>query len=201
MEKGNIMKKSVLFGVVAVAVIVLIICIVVFSSNGEITLEGSEGLEYSLNANGKGYSVVGIGSCKDALIVIPEKYNGKPVVEIGERAFEDCDIIEKVILSDSIIAIGERAFQNCRSLESINLGKSVTNIGWFAFGWCTSLQSISFSNSVINIEQNAFCSCESLKTINYEGTITQWDSINKGNGWNNYTYTITVNCNDGKVYE
>ncbi len=48
----------------------------------------SEGLEYELNEDGDGYIVVGKGECKDEHINIPNKYEDKPVVGIGEGAFK-----------------------------------------------------------------------------------------------------------------
>ena len=51
------------------------------------TERASEGLEYSLNSDGNGYTVTGIGTCTDTEIVIPSKHNSKPVTSIGESAF------------------------------------------------------------------------------------------------------------------
>lgn len=50
----------------------------------------SIGLEYKLNEDNNSYSVVGIGSCIDADIVIKDIYNELPVTSIGSSTFEDC---------------------------------------------------------------------------------------------------------------
>ena len=47
----------------------------------------SEGLEYSLNSDGNGYTVTGIGTCTDKELIIPSEYNAKPVTSIGGGAF------------------------------------------------------------------------------------------------------------------
>jgi hypothetical protein len=63
---------------------------------------GSKGLAYALNADGKTYCVIGIGSCKDVEIIIPGKYNRKPVTKIGKDAFRDNTQIKSVIIPDCV---------------------------------------------------------------------------------------------------
>ena len=75
------------------------------------TQQASEGLEYKLSGDGTYYFVKGIGSCTDTDIVIPDTYEGKPVKEIGERAFEGS------------------------SITSVMVGSNVTRIGYSAFAW------------------------------------------------------------------
>ena len=48
----------------------------------------SEGLEYTLSNDGTYYSVTGIGTCTDTVIVIPNIYENLPVERIGESAFQ-----------------------------------------------------------------------------------------------------------------
>ncbi len=151
-------KKTVLIGVLVI-VIILIIIIFAFlpKENPSNDTYYSKGLKYSLNSDGNGYSVIGIGSCSDALIVIPEKYNGKPVTAIGEDAFSYCKLIEKVQLPDSIKSIGNNAFKSCESLNTINIPNSVTRIGSWAFSNCA-IETINISNSVTRIGSYAFYS-------------------------------------------
>lgn len=53
-------------------------------------IEASQGLGFTLNDDGKSYSVTGIGFCTDTEIVIPPEYEGKPVTSIGDEAFAAC---------------------------------------------------------------------------------------------------------------
>lgn len=76
----------------------------------------SEGLKYSLNDDGSAYIVVGIGTCMDWDIVIPEEYKGKPVVAIGDGAFAGVSI-ETVTFSNSITKIGSKVFVGCHDLD------------------------------------------------------------------------------------
>ena len=76
----------------------------------------SKGLQYALNEDEASYSVTGIGECTDTDIVIPSKYEGKPVTGIGAQAFyENIDLIS-VKIPDSVASIGKNAFSNCFSL-------------------------------------------------------------------------------------
>ena len=126
---------------------------------------GSEGLEYTLSADGTYYIVSGIGNCKDTDVIIPAAYNGLPVKEIGVRAFYNCTSLKSIIIPDSVISIGACVFENCTSLTSAIIGKSVRSISSFAFTNCTSLTSIIIPDSVTIIEQFAFENCHSLTSV------------------------------------
>lgn len=97
----------------------------------------SKGLEYSLNADGKSYTVTGIGTCKDTNLIIPSLYNGKPV----------------------------------------------TSIGMGAFGSNVSLTAVTISKSITSISDNAFMNCLNLTKITFDGTIEQWNRIEKRAEW------------------
>ena len=132
---------------------------------GYMPAKASEGLEYTLSTDGTYYIVSGIGTCTDTDIVIPATYNGLPVKEIGERAFDDCTSLKSIIIPDSVISIGACVFENCTSLTSAIIGKSVRSISSFAFTNCTSLTSITIPDSVTYIEQFAFENCHSLTSV------------------------------------
>lgn len=53
-------------------------------------------LKFNLNADLASWSVTDIGSYKDADIVIPAEYNGKPVTSIGDGAFYGCHLFSPV---------------------------------------------------------------------------------------------------------
>jgi hypothetical protein len=257
-------------------------------------IKTSEGLEYSLNDDGQSYSVVGIGTCTDTDIVIPNTYEGLPVTSIGESAFENCDSLTSVTMGDNVISIGESAISFCYNLVSVTIGNSVTSIGDYAFqhtaltniiipdsvtsighgafAWCEylteitipdsvmsigghafrdcwnltsinlgqgvkhigdyafsgeaedgdpittltipdsvvsigkgafeicdELTTITIGNGVTSIGSRAFSDCKSLTDIIFNGTITQWNNIEKGNEWNRRVPATYVQCTDGQV--
>ena len=104
------------------------------------------------------------GSALD--VVIPEKIESEPVVEIGKSVFEDCSGITSVTIPNTVIAIGDKAFDNCTDLTNIIIPNSVTEIGSYAFENCSSLTSITIPDSVTKTGYNIFYGCKNLIDIN-----------------------------------
>ena len=102
----------------------------------------SEGLEYTLNSDGKSYSVSGIGTCTDKDIIIPDTYENLPVTQIADYAFILCTELTSITIPNSVISIGSLAMGRCTGLTRIIIPDSVTNIGDFVFSKCPELTSI-----------------------------------------------------------
>ncbi|MBQ8292514.1 MAG: leucine-rich repeat protein [Bacilli bacterium] len=138
----------------------------------------SEGLEYRYDKETNTYSVKGIGTCTDSVIVIPSVYNELPVTEIFECAFMNMTNIKKVILPETITHISLWAFDNCQGLESIVLPKSLENIS-----------------------DSAFRDCLNLKNVYYNGTIEDWCNIVlEDTPMNNGEFFYMLN-EEGEYYE
>ncbi len=59
--------------------------------------------------------------------------------KISSYAFNDCNSLLGVTISDSVTSIGNSAFEYCSSLTSVTIPDSVTSIGEYAFRSCSSL--------------------------------------------------------------
>ena len=90
-------------------------------------------LAFTLNDNGESYSVTGIGTSTDTDVVIPSVYNGKPVTDIGEMAFENCRMLRSIVIPNGVTSIGYAAFRGCDRLTCIVIPYSVMSIGAVAF--------------------------------------------------------------------
>jgi len=125
----------------------------------------SEGLEFTLNAEGDGYIVSGLGGCTDTEIIIPENYESKPVVAIGDSAFLNKNEIVGVRIPDSVTVIGNDAFRGCYQLASVTFPASLKEIGKNAFEECYALSEIALPDGLISIGEWAFRYCNSIKTV------------------------------------
>lgn len=112
--------------------------------------DGSRGLLYAVNEDGKTASFIGFGSCDDEEVFIASTYDGLPVVaminkaynELGEndRVYDMADYgsrhVKKLVISDTVEKINRSYFQCCPNLESIYIGASVKDMGkfWLATG-------------------------------------------------------------------
>ena len=85
-------------------------------------------------------------------------------------------MIPSTVNNIPVTEIAANAFMNYTDLETVRIAVTVTKIGAFAFSGCTG-----------------------LKTINYDGTMAQWNSISKVDGWSYGAGVFTVVCSDGVI--
>lgn len=124
---------------------------------------GSKGLEFEFNQRKDGYILTSVGTCNDENVVIPSTYEGLPVTNIGERAFEYCSNIISVEIPDTVLRIGEYAFYYCTSLRDVHIPESVKMIDEAAFACCVSIKEFNISKNLSNIYTGSFMACNSLE--------------------------------------
>ena len=108
---------------------------------------------------------------KDATrILIPAAVDGRPVVGIGDRAFENCLMLEEVDfhedlwLLDERFEIGGNAFLSCISLREIELPRTVS-VGHGAFLECRALVRVVLPPGGCYVAPYGFARCSSLREI------------------------------------
>ena len=89
----------------------------------------------------------------------------KCILDIEEKAFENCAALEEIYLPEYVYTIGNHAFSHCTSLENIKLQGYVEVIGESGFSNCTQLCIIELPYSVLSIRDYAFYNCQSLEEI------------------------------------
>ena len=125
-------------------------------------------------------------------VIIPES-----VTSIGDRAFYQCQSMEKVTISENITEIGKSAFAGCTSLESIDIPKGISTLNNGTFSGCTQLSYVKLPDAITEIGSSVFygtsltsiCLPETITTIGssaFPDTITdvyyaasqeKWDAI------------------------
>ncbi len=111
----------------------------------------------------------------------------KGVRGVADNAFDQCDLLEEIIVEDTVRDIGNYAFTQCpgltnvwicdnvtigiglfsrdNALESVRLPNEISIIGGNLFYQCRNLKSITIPEGVIRIEGYAFDGCQSLTSI------------------------------------
>jgi hypothetical protein len=113
----------------------------------------------------KGVAISGLKNKAVKIVLIPDKIEGKPVIQIEAKAFQDCRELKMVKIPGSVFAIGEEAFAGCVSLSSVNMPSSLIQINSGAFLGCRSLGSLSFSKKLIMVGDGAFMGCRSIESV------------------------------------
>ena len=145
--------------------------------------------------NGK--TATRVVTCFPVAIKTPENYqelsfyqqdDGTYLVACGTSKYLSKIIIPDTYKGAAVVGICERAFQP----------PSKSGSGYTMYEK-TYLESIVIPNSITSIGNSAFYYCTSLETIEFEGTVEQWNAIEKGGNWNYYVSATEVICSDGVV--
>lgn len=89
-------------------------------------------------------------------VVIPAAIDGIPVTRLGRNLFADMRGITRVTLPEGIIQIEEKAFQNCADLVQVDLPQSLKIIGDGIFEGCPKLTYVTLPDNIRQIGQNIF---------------------------------------------
>lgn len=104
-------------------------------------------------------------------VVIPSSVEYKdlqyPVTAVGNGAFFNSNLLNSIVLPNTIEEIGNCAFQGCTALTSINLSLNdpLNRIGYAAFRDCSILQHIIIPDKVSEIGAYSFYGCTKLEDI------------------------------------
>lgn len=94
------------------------------------------------------------------------------VVNIGDYAFYNCDMLTNIEIPESVTDIGMATFYGCQSLTSIHIPEKVTMIYPNTFYRCKSLKNINIPNNVKSIGTNAFYGCIVLTNVIIPNSVT-----------------------------
>ena len=148
-----------------------------FCGNGLCRAANSELIWYPLPYECKEVTVpdgvrrIGEGAFRDSIllekVILPEGLE-----EIGNRAFEYC-YLQDIVFPDSLLVIGDYAFNCGISQTDLVLPDSVRTIGKHAFSSCGHLASIHLPKALTELGEYAFWFCKSLREITIPAGITE----------------------------
>lgn len=91
---------------------------------------------------------------------------------IGNDAFSGRNITG-IQLPDTLIEIGEKAFADCEKLTAIELPEELQTIKWYAFGGCTNLEKVKLPEGLTTLGSAAFAHCTSLTEMTIPNGVTE----------------------------
>lgn len=98
------------------------------------------------------------------------------IKELDYYSFADCDLLEAVIMPDSITYIGGYAFSGCENLKDVKISNGIETLDMNVF-YGTGIEMIEIPGSVTKIEQSAFSHCNNLISIILPASVSyvgQW---------------------------
>ena len=100
---------------------------------------------------------------------------------------------------NNVVVQTNGTYRDCVNLKEILIPYGITFIGDDCFENCVSLEKVTLPASITEIYSTAFTNCSSLSEIKFNGTMEQWNNIDKGSGWNADISATQVICSDGVV--
>lgn len=97
------------------------------------------------------------------------------VIDINTGAFNFCENLTNITLSENTETIGANAFYCCENLENFIMPEKVSSIGEYAFAGCVGLTEICLPDTLESMGFGAFYSCDSLAKIYIPDNVTSID--------------------------
>lgn len=103
-------------------------------------------------------------------------------------------------MPDSVTTIGAGVFATSEDIERVKLSNSITKIPVNSFYGCRHLQVVEIGAGIKSIERFAFGGCFNLKLIIYEGTVKEWNALDKYIlGKPPTTNVVRIKCKNGTI--
>ena len=115
--------------------------------------------------------------------------------------YESQESVNGFVIPDGIDSIQQHAFYET-DLTEIIIPEGVTSIYSRAFGSCKNLLFVTLPHSIDFIDRAVFIGCHALAEIRYNGTIEEWNQIDRYDKWMSLSgaYTAKLICKDGELW-
>lgn len=105
-----------------------------------------------------GYKVTGVApeAENDKVMIVPDTYEGEPVIAIGENAFFGKWQVTELYLADSIVTIGSSAFEDMQKLVKVKMPNNLSVLSNRAFEDTYKLTNLELPESLTEIGSYVF---------------------------------------------
>ena len=138
-------------------------------------------------------------------------YLPSDVAKYGTRIFYDCNNLQEIHIGDIVdwlafLSFGKGEQINTENYsiyingaipEEIVVPDVILSIPTNAFRNFSRVTDITISSNVRYMGDNLFHNCSNLTNITYEGTMEQWEKIDKTSEWAGNSTDFTITCTDG----
>ena len=132
------------------------------------------------------------------------------VTYIGYYAFRGCSGLTEInwnAVSVGDFYYGSNVFYNAGTAGdgiTVTFGDDVQRIPAYLFyvdssSYRPNIKSVTIGNGVTSIGESAFYNCVGLTSVTFEGTVDEWNVIDKGMNWNSNCQFTEVVCSYGTV--
>ena len=132
-------------------------------------------------------------------VLLLDGATGSNLQKMGTGVFVGCQNLVSVDLN-GFTQIPRMTFSSCTALKEVKGSENIVEIADDGFDFCKGLESITFGKSLKKIGYGAFYACTAV--ITYEGTIEEWNAIEKDEKWHTYTdencVLKKIVCTDGE---
>ena len=136
------------------------------------------GLAYSLMPGGKSWEVSRGKADLRGTVVIPDYYEGLPVVRVADEGFGGDGTLDSfrntvttgVALPETLVEIGDYAFGNCTALKEIVIPDGVVSLGRGVFDEDEDLLRAVLPSSLSEIPDRLFFGCTALYDVSIPAT-------------------------------
>lgn len=98
-----------------------------------------------------------------------------------------------------VVSIWSGSFAGCKWVTDVTVENGVLYIYGQSFTFCTGLTKITLPATITTIGMEAFAGCSSLAEIVFDGSMSQWEAIEKGENWAAGIEKCVIRCLDGNI--
>lgn len=188
--------RNSIFGALVALIVLLAMCaaglLLIPQTSQTAQAASANQLRYYENYSGKGYGV-GVVDGSDVVgdLVIPDTYNGKPILEISVDAFRNRENLTSITIPSTVTSIPYQGFDNCANLKKVT-ATGVEFVNWWGFRNCPKLETVEMPK-LKSVGDFGFMNCNALTNINLESLekVTE-NGFHNCNALNNITLTTKL---------